>query len=136
MKVIIKREYLTNQTKGLLLILDKVKILGRAVTLELPQNGNQHFTSCIPEGKYQVEKYISPTKGECFKLLNVPDRTDIFIHRGNFAAGTKKDTLGCILCGYHFEDLNNDGNLDVAESTATLKSLLEILPGKFELIIL
>jgi len=44
--------------------------------------------------------------------------------------------MGCILPGSHFEDINNDGNIDIVESTKTLKELLEILPDTFKLCIL
>jgi len=108
-------------------------------TLELPNNGNQKGVSCIREGFYEVVKCDSPSKGECFKVLNVPGRSDILIHRGNFAAskpGGKVDTQGCILPGTYFTDLNGDNFLDIAESTRAMSRLLLTLPGKFTLYII
>jgi hypothetical protein len=64
-------------------------------TLEPPWLDNETNKSCIPEGKYYVTPWVSPTHGECFKIWNVPDREDILIHKGNWL----KDTLGCILVG-------------------------------------
>lgn len=133
MKVVISREYGKNETKGILLVLQGTKIIYRCVTLELPYNGNQKNTSCIKEGKYQVTKYWTPTKNNCFYIQQVPGRSDILIHIGNFAAGLKKDTEGCILVGSHFEDINNDGNIDIVDSSKTMKELFEILPELFEL---
>jgi hypothetical protein len=136
MKAIISRTYLPSETKGRLFVMDGEQKLLEMVTLELADNGNQHNTSCIPEGIYDCEKRISEKRGEHFMVLNVPGRTDILIHIGNYASGKKIDTKGCILPGLHFIDLNNDGNIDVADSTQAMKRLNEKLPEKFKLYIL
>jgi hypothetical protein len=115
------------QTTGRLVVFDDDKVILQCCTLELPWNGNQHNVSCIPEGKYEVSKIYSPTKGKCFLLNSVPDRSEIMIHKGNF----KDDTRGCILPGLFFEDINDDGNLDVVESTKTMNKLLNLLPDSF-----
>jgi hypothetical protein len=133
MKCVISRDYDKNETRGIWLILEAAKVIYRCVSLELPDNGNQHNTSCIPEGKYQVEKYVSEKHGKCFRVLDVPDRSDILILIGNFAAGVKKDTKGCILAGAFFADINQDGFTDIAESTKTMNELQNILPDIFEL---
>lgn len=133
MNAIIKRTYNPNETLGKMTIIDGNKKLFRCVTIELPDKGNQHNISCIPEGIYDVVKIISPTKGKCFLVLNVPDRSAVEIHIGNYAAGKQIDTKGCILPGMCFEDLNNDGIIDVAFSTTALNKLLEILPDKCKL---
>ena len=136
MKVIISRTYNKNETLGTLMVMEGERPLYKCKTIELPDNGNQHNTSCIPEGIYEVEKYYSEKRGECFWVKDVPDRTGILIHIGNFAAGNHVDTLGCILPGRYFTDLNNDGNIDVAESTPTMRELLALLPTDFKLYIL
>lgn len=70
------------------------------LTLELPDRNNKKQFSCIPIGKYEVIKHLSPSKGECFKLLNVLSREHILIHTANFAGDTKQgyysELLGCI----------------------------------------
>jgi hypothetical protein len=136
MKAIISRTYNKNETLGTLMIMDGERPLYKCKTIELPDNGNQQNTSCIPEGIYDTIKYNSPKRGECFKVLDISGRTDILIHIGNYASGSHVDTMGCILPGQYFVDINNDGNIDVAESTKTLHQLLEILPDKFKLYIL
>ena len=136
MKTILSRSYNKNETISSLMVMDGERPVFSCKAIELPWNGNQHNTSCIPEGKYTVVSHISPTKGRCFHVLDVPGRTNILIHTGNYAAGHQIDTLGCILPGAGFEDINNDGNIDVFDSRATMTKLLEVLPESFEMIIL
>jgi len=133
MKVIISRTYNKNETISSLMVMDGERPVFSCKDIELPWNGNQHNTSCIPEGKYTVVSHISPTKGRCFHVLDVPGRTNILIHTGNYAAGHQIDTLGCILPGAGFEDINNDGNIDVYNSKVTMTKLLEVLPESFEM---
>jgi hypothetical protein len=136
MKAILSRKYSLNETQGLFLILDGINIVYKCVTIELPDLGNQKNFSCIPEGVYDVEKYDSPTKGNVFHILNVPGRDSILIHKGNYGTGKKVDTMGCILPGSSFSDINWDDALDAIESTKTMEKLLTILPDKFKLYIL
>jgi hypothetical protein len=50
----------------------------------------------IPPGRYDCELYVSPKIGKAVILLNnVPGRSEIEIHPGNFY----EDSLGCILVG-------------------------------------
>jgi hypothetical protein len=65
------------------------------VTLEDKWRNNEKMISCIPKGKYKIQRHQSPHFGECFKVLDVPNRSEILIHAGN----TQKDTNGCILLG-------------------------------------
>lgn len=100
-------------------------------TLELPWMDNRRNISCIPADVYEVVKHISPRHGECFEIQNVPNRTHILIHAGNYYT----DIEGCILVGSWYADIDKDGNLDVARSKKTLKELLEILPDEFSLVV-
>lgn len=136
MNVILSRTYGVKQTTSSLYIFDGDRSIFNCKAIELPQLGNQHNISCIPEGKYEVHKIISPTKGKCFQVMNVPNRTAILIHIGNYASGVKIDTQGCILVGLRFIDLNQDGNIDVADSTKALSTLLSLLPDTFNLYII
>lgn len=135
-KVIISRSYNNYCTCGSLFVMAGDLLEYRCKTIELPDNGNQRKTSCIPEGIYNVVKIKHEKFGDCFRVLDVPGRDGILIHIGNFAAGKKSDTEGCILPGMYFTDINNDGFLDVADSTKAMNKLNEILPDKFPLYIL
>lgn len=98
-------------------------------TLELPWLDNARNISCISAGDYDVVRHVSPSKGECFKILDVPGRTDVLIHVGNFT----RNSNGCILVGKEIVKLNSDLIPDVSESTATLSKMLSQLPSKFTL---
>src|SRR4051812_16047144 len=63
-------------------------------TLELPKN-NGEAGFCITQGLYNCIPHNSPKHPDTWELLNVPARTSILIHVGNYA----QDTLGCILPG-------------------------------------
>lgn len=66
-----------------------------AVTLEDKWRDNEKMVSCIPTGTYTITIHNSPKFGRCYKVLDVPGRSEILIHAGN----THKDTHGCILLG-------------------------------------
>jgi Family of unknown function (DUF5675) len=136
MKLIISRTYTPNETKDCMIIVDGSVMNYSCKGLELPNNGNQHNVSCIPEGIYDTIKYNSPTKGMVFLLQNVPDREGIEIHAGNFATGKQIDTDGCILPGLAFDDIDGNGTLDVIESKAAMQKLMGYLPDSFKTVIL
>lgn len=117
------------QTLGHLYVYNGIKKVFECKTLELTWKGNQRRISCIPAGKYNVVKHKSPKFKNSFWIKNVPNRSEILIHRGNFHF----DILGCILVGRNHTDINNDGYRDVTSSVATMKQLYEQLPNKFSL---
>jgi hypothetical protein len=140
-KLVISRTYEELETLSHAIIFNGQDKLFEFKTIELPLftvplRLNTVCTNCIPEGTYEVTKIYSPTKGQCFQVHNVPGRTAILIHKGNFATGKKVDTQGCILVGDKVEDINSDGNVDVIHSTETMNKLLELLPDKFKLYII
>jgi len=55
-------------------------------------------------------------------LQNVPNRSEILIHKGNYHS----DILGCILIGNDLSDINKDGYLDVTSSKKAIKELLKL----------
>lgn len=64
-------------------------------TLELPWLDNLNSMSCIPKGTYSgILRYDKPD-GWRIQLEDVPDRTGIQIHMGNYTS----NTTGCILVG-------------------------------------
>ena len=133
--MLIKRTYQTKETLGNALVVDGMTTMFVFNTIELPWLDNQHMISCIPEGTYAIHKITSVKMGKCFEIQNVPNREGVLIHRGNYATGPKVDTEGCILVGDGFADINKDGNLDIINSTLTLKKLITLLPNEFNLTI-
>ena len=97
-------------------------------TLELPWLDNQKNISCIPAGTYEAIKYESPKHGSVILLQDVPDRTFIEGHAGNYT----RQILGCFLVGDGIKWLDSDSIPDVTNSGKTLKKLLDLLPDSFE----
>tara|TARA_R110000822_G_scaffold301424_1_gene425245 strand:- start:76 stop:504 length:429 start_codon:yes stop_codon:yes gene_type:complete len=124
--------YEDKQTTGKLFIYDEKGNLDLVLdTLELAWKDNQRRISCIPEGTYKVIEHISQKFGNCFWIQNVPNRSEVLIHQGNYHT----DILGCILVGLSSKDINNDGYKDVISSKKAMNRLLNSLPNDFELII-
>lgn len=96
-------------------------------TIERPKTGDH---PCIPAGVYDVEQYTSPKHGDVWQVMNVPGRSNIEIHAGNFAI---KDSLGCILVGDSLGTI--DGVPAVLNSVKTLQYLKSILPDSFQITI-
>lgn len=72
-------------------------------TAELPWRNNERDISCIPEGIYTATPYASARFGLCYQVGEVPDRSAILVHVGNWAGDVSKDyrsdVEGCILIG-------------------------------------
>ena len=93
-----------------------------AYTLEDPWLTNKNNVSCIPKGLYSLytktygryyDKYATPIP----ILKDVPGRSEILIHPGNYSS----DTEGCILVG------DSRGENAVWNSVKTWKKILPIL---------
>ena len=123
MRLLLTRyDYQEKQTLGRLFILDNNNaIIAEWDTLELPWRDNQRRVSCIPTGSYKARKHRSPRFGHCLWLQEVPNRSEILIHRGNY----HKDILGCILIGKDLSDINKDGYLDVIDSRTAMYELMD-----------
>ena len=100
-------------------------------TLELPWLENQRGVSCVPRGTYKAFKRNSPKNGLVVEFRNVPDRSNIQIHSGNYT----RQIEGCILVGSSIAFLDGDSVPDVANSKVTLDKLLALLPDEFEVVI-
>ena len=132
MKALLKRLYRPEQTIGHLYVIDDSNnVVKTCAILELPFRFNNKNVSCIPEMVYWVEKLAPSQKRNYthFWVKDVPDRTGILIHTGNY----RTDILGCLLPGIRHTDLNADGLLDVENSTQALAELAHILPIRFQL---
>jgi hypothetical protein len=86
-------------------------------TLEPPWKNNLPFESCIPEYVYEIRP-ISESK---IHVLNVPKRSEILIHIGNF----HDQSEGCVLVGKRLDVHNHF--LSVFESRAALTLLMKLI---------
>lgn len=104
-------------------------------TLELPWKDNLNGVSCIPTGRYICSvTYSQHFHRRLYLVKNVPGRSGVRIHSGNFAGSApwKSHVLGCILLGSAFGKLNNQ--LAILGSRNTVKRFVDKMEGKdFEL---
>jgi hypothetical protein len=92
-------------------------------TLENPWIDNEVNISCIPVGVYAIKRDNFKGKYPNFKLLDVPGRTHIEMHRGN----TKEHTRGCILTGSDW--FVTEVAARVTDSTNALNAFMESMEG-------
>ncbi|MCL1888996.1 MAG: DUF5675 family protein [Desulfovibrionaceae bacterium] len=106
------------------------------VTLELPWKDNLPKCSCVPPGVYTCRARLSPRFGMVIAVADVPGRTDILIHAGNWAGdaglGFRSDSRGCILPGRTLGELA--GQRAVLGSREALEDLL-VWAGEDEFIL-
>ena len=76
-----------------------------AVTGERPWLDNKKSVSCNPPGVYLCKRYKSAKYSDTFEIMDVPDRTYVLFHKGNFPL---KDSEGCILVAEKFEEVNSE----------------------------
>jgi len=89
-------------------------------TLELPWNDNTPNISCIPVGRYTaaIDKNVTIGKEYVIRLQDVPNRTGILIHVGNYT----NEIAGCILVGNR--QITNSVKKMVTNSRHTMGALL------------
>lgn len=133
MKVLIRRfSHEEEQTLGYGIVFNERNgVEFNFCTLELPWKENARRISCIPVGTYRVVKRWSEKYKNHFHVLDVSSRDFILLHAGNY----NRHTLGCILCGKSHQDINGDGVRDITSSKPTMKTLNDILPDEFEMVI-
>jgi hypothetical protein len=79
-------------------------------TLERSYKNNLPNISAIPTGIYQCQyKFMLRDLAYHYQVMNVPNRTGIFLHAGNYFF----DSKGCIILGSLPQDLNHDGQQDL-----------------------
>ena len=109
---------------GKLLLLDnKNNLILQLRTLERPWVFNERKISCIPSGTYLVKRHISPKFGQCFKIQDVKERSDILIHSGNVV----NDTLGCVLVGLTSGTVDDTDTAMVYSSRKAMAVLLALI---------
>ena len=133
MKVIITRNKESQGvTTGKVQLFDDAGILLlKCVSLELANKNNQRQISCIPKGSYFCKKTYSKKFKNCISVMNVPGRSAILMHVGNF----KKDTLGCILLGNQININIHSSEPWISGSRITMNEFLMLVDKNFELII-
>jgi hypothetical protein len=89
MELLLIRSYYARGTNGRLYVGDKLL----CYTIELPWKDNRTRVSCIPEGRYAVEKRWSPRFQYHLWIRGVPGRSLILMHPGNNAL---EELEGCI----------------------------------------
>lgn len=128
---LIRYEFSDEGTFGVLVFGDKI-----CHCIELPDRGNQQTVSCIPPGNYECQITQSPSFGRVYHVLDVPDRSHILFHAGNYAGDIeedlKTDSYGCILPGLSRGVLS--GQKVVLNSRRALKFFMrELKEENFEL---
>lgn len=127
-RLVLERVYLFDRTLGS--IYRGSELICK--TLELPWKDNKRSISCIPEGLYKVIK--QPPKKDrpypYFRLLSVPKRSGILIHRGINPAHSK----GCILAASRFVNIETKAPT-LSDSGAKLTWMTNNLPDEWELLI-
>ena len=107
MNILTLKRVLSNDEATFGVMIDEDAKVPFCLTLELPWKDNRPNVSCIPSGEYLAKKTVRIRFGLTYEILQVPNRTDVLIHKGNFTS----ETLGCILLGESFEDtLSKDGS--------------------------
>lgn len=93
------------------------------VTLEPPDELNEVNISSIPTQQYTCKRYSSARYPNTFQIMNIPGRTKVLFHAGNFV----KNTEGCILLARKFGVLRKGRG--VLNSGETFKQFMEIMDG-------
>jgi len=106
-------------TFGVLSIDDEVF----CVTLEPPDELNKTGQSSIPAQQYTCKRYSSDRYNTTFQIMNVPGRTKVLFHAGNF----KENTEGCILLARKFGVLKYARA--ILNSGDTFKQFMEKMQG-------
>ena len=89
MELLLYRSYYSNAVNGELYMGEEFQCF----TIELPWLNNQLLCSCIPEGRYALQKRWSPRHKWHLLVKGVPDRSLILLHPANNA---QKELKGCI----------------------------------------
>ena len=110
------------QTTGHMFLSDGERTYAHFMSLELPWKNNEVRVSCIPVGTYICRVRYSEKYGRHLEV-EVPGRTLILLHYGNFF----KDTKGCILVGKGFSKIDGDDRFDVTQSKVSMNKLMSFI---------
>ena len=124
------RTYLADQTIGVLTL---HFFLGKTVqlaTIELPWLDNNKNVSCIPAGNYDIMRDYSGAH-RYFIIADVPGRTNIEMHTGNYTHQTE----GCILVGQGLFPTGDSPAFKLKSSKKALDYMIENLAAVISLTI-
>jgi len=95
------------------------------VTLEPADLENRVGMSSIPAQQYFCERYSSKEHPDTFQVMDVPGRTKVLIHSGNFIEHTE----GCILLAEKWGKLKIDGieKRGALNSGNTFKKFMQVM---------
>lgn len=101
----------------------------QCLTLELPWLQNKRNVSCIPIGEYLVKIRHSKKYKTIYWITNVPNRSWVLIHSGNYAGdvskGYKSHVAGCVLVGSRRGYLGNQKA--ILNSRVTLRKFMNFM---------
>jgi hypothetical protein len=94
-------------------------------TGEPPWRDNRQSISCIPNGEYECKRVDSPKFGNVYQICNVPNRSHILIHAGNWVGDEEMnlrcDSYGCIVVGMNIGTIH--GQKAVLSSRSAIEEL-------------
>ncbi len=100
--------------------------------MELPWYDNQRSISCIPVGEYDTQAIIRTSGAQAYLVKDVPGRSRILIHPGNYAGDTAKGfkthSHGCLLFGKCFAIYK--GQKMVSLSRTTVRRFMNFMEYK------
>ena len=114
---LIRLEEAKTGTLGILKIQKKVALF----TLEPPDLLNRKGFSCIPAQQYICKRHQSIAFGWTFLITEVPDRSQIIFHWGNW----KSNTEGCILLGTGIMEYKRG----ITNSKIAFKKFMDMMEG-------
>lgn len=100
----------------------------RGAVLELPWRDNQPNVSCILHGVYKIVRDTFKGRYPNYRIIDVPGRSDIEIHRGN----TLADTEGCPLIGSSITIKTGEQYAYLNESTKAFERFMTAMGGAVE----
>ena len=103
----------------------KTEYIGASIERGWKDNANN--ISCVPKGVYPLKyEWSDKFKRNLWELYDVPNRSECKFHVANYW----RQLNGCIALGKYHEDIDYDGDPDVADSSKTLDKLHKALQDK------
>jgi hypothetical protein len=89
----------------------------------------ENLKKIFPPGKYKVKWLWSPRFSRwLYELLGIPKRAEIKFHVANYP----EELDGCIGVGLSHQDIDKDGDIDLAQSRDALTAFHNAMAGTIE----